>query len=76
MDAYCRSVLRLQGNRIVLRDFLPDDREPFIALEADEAMFTYMRFRIDRASAESVQLPPVQLGDRGSTPSNVRRHRR
>ena len=57
MDAYCRSVLRLQGDRIVLRDFLPDDREPFMALEADEAMFTYMRFRIDRASAESVQLP-------------------
>ena len=57
MDAYCRSVLRLQGNRIALRDFLVQDREPFIALEADEPMFTYMKFRIERASAESVQLP-------------------
>ncbi len=57
LDAYCRSVLRLQGNRIVLRDFLHDDREPFIALETDEAMFTYMKFRVDRASAESIQLP-------------------
>ena len=50
-------MLRLEGDRIVLRDFLEGDREPFVALEADEAMFTYMRFRIDRASAESVQLP-------------------
>ncbi len=50
-------MLRLQGSQIVLRDFLADDSEPFIALAADEAMFTYMRFRIDRASAESVQLP-------------------
>jgi hypothetical protein len=37
-------VLRLQGDPIVLRDFLPDDREPFLALESDEAMFTYMKF--------------------------------
>jgi len=50
-------VLRLQGDRILLRDFVPQDREPFLALEADEAMFTYMKFRIDRGSAESVRLP-------------------
>jgi len=50
-------VLRLQGDRILLRDFVPEDREPFLALEADEAMFTYMKFRIDRDSAESVLLP-------------------
>jgi RimJ/RimL family protein N-acetyltransferase len=50
-------VLRLRGNKILLRDFLPHDREQFLALESDEAMFTYMKFRIDRGSAESVQLP-------------------
>jgi hypothetical protein len=49
-------VLRLQGDRILLRDFVPQDREPFLALEADEVMFTYMKFRIDRGSAESVRL--------------------
>ena len=49
--------MRLQGDRILLRDFVPQDREPFLALEADEAMFTYMKFRIDRDSAESVSLP-------------------
>src|ERR1700722_16584252 len=48
---------RLQGERILLRDFVPQDRGPFLALEADEAMFTYMKFRIDRDSAESVRLP-------------------
>lgn len=50
-------VLRLQGERIVLRDFLPHDRDAFLALESDESMFTYMKFRIDRESAESVVLP-------------------
>jgi RimJ/RimL family protein N-acetyltransferase len=43
----------LRGKRILLRDFHPYDREPFLALEPDEAMFTYMRFRI----SESVHLP-------------------
>jgi RimJ/RimL family protein N-acetyltransferase len=47
-------VLRLQGNLILLRDFVPQDREPFLALEDDEALFTYMKFRIDGESAESV----------------------
>ena len=50
-------MLTLQGNRFLLRDFVPQDREAFLALEADEAMFTYMKFRIDRDSAESVRLP-------------------
>jgi RimJ/RimL family protein N-acetyltransferase len=50
-------VLRLQGARILLRDFVPQDREPFLALEADQAMFNYMKFRIDRDSGESVRLP-------------------
>jgi RimJ/RimL family protein N-acetyltransferase len=50
-------MVRLQGDRILLRDFLPHDREPFLALESDEAMFTYMKFRIDRNSGESVVLP-------------------
>jgi ribosomal-protein-alanine N-acetyltransferase len=50
-------VLRLHGDRLLLRDFVPQDREPFLALEADEATFTYMKFRIDRTSAESVRLP-------------------
>jgi RimJ/RimL family protein N-acetyltransferase len=49
-------MLRLQGDRILLRDFLPNDREPFLALESDEAMFTYMKFRIDRNSGASVLL--------------------
>jgi ribosomal-protein-alanine N-acetyltransferase len=50
-------VLKLQGDPILLRDFVPQDREPFLSLEGDEAMFTYMKFRIDRDSAESVTLP-------------------
>jgi RimJ/RimL family protein N-acetyltransferase len=49
-------VLRLQGDRILLRDFQEEDREAFFALETDEAMFTYTKGRIDRASAESLQL--------------------
>ncbi len=53
-SVYCRSVLRLAGDEILLRDFLPQDQKPFLALESDEAMFTYMKFRIDRGSAESV----------------------
>jgi hypothetical protein len=36
-------VLTLPGERILLRDFLPDDRDPLLALESDEAMFTYMK---------------------------------
>jgi hypothetical protein len=47
-------VLSLAGDQILLRDFLPQDRKPFLALESDEAMFTYMKFRIDRGSAETV----------------------
>ena len=50
-------MLRLQGNRILLRDFLPHDRDPLLALESDESMFTYMKFRVDRDSAESDLLP-------------------
>jgi RimJ/RimL family protein N-acetyltransferase len=50
-------MLRLQGDRIVLRDFLPHDRDPLLALESDEEMFTYMKFRVDRDSARSVLLP-------------------
>jgi len=33
-------VLKLQGNPILLRDFDSRDREPFLSLEGDEAMFT------------------------------------
>ena len=47
-------MLRLVGDQILLRDFLPQDRSPFLALESDEAMFTYMKFRIERGAAESV----------------------
>jgi ribosomal-protein-alanine N-acetyltransferase len=50
-------VLKLQGDQVQLRDFAAHDREPFLALEADEAMFAYMKFRVDRDSAESVLLP-------------------
>jgi ribosomal-protein-alanine N-acetyltransferase len=50
-------MLRLQGDPILLRDFVPQDREPFLSLEGDDAMFTYMKFRIDRDAAESVSLP-------------------
>jgi len=50
-------VLKLQGDAILLRDFVERDREPFLSLESDEAMFTYMKFRIDRDLAESVSLP-------------------
>jgi [ribosomal protein S5]-alanine N-acetyltransferase len=50
-------VLTLQGRRIRLRDFLPHDRDPLLALESDDEMFTYMKFRIDRDSAESTLLP-------------------
>lgn len=56
IGAYSPPVLRLQGDRMVLRDFVPQDRQPFLALEADEAMFTYMKFRIDRGW-EPVRLP-------------------
>jgi RimJ/RimL family protein N-acetyltransferase len=51
------SVLRLQGNRILLRDFLLQDRDSLLALESDEAMFTYMKFRVEEDSAESILLP-------------------
>jgi RimJ/RimL family protein N-acetyltransferase len=50
-------VLTVQGEWIRLRDFLPHDRDPLLELEADDAMFTYMKFRIDRDSAESNLLP-------------------
>jgi hypothetical protein len=43
----------LQGERILLRDFHLQDRESFLALESDEAMFTYMKFPI----VEWVHLP-------------------
>lgn len=52
-------MLKLQGNSILLRDFVSRDREPFLSLEGDEAMFTYMKFRIDRDFAESVSLPKL-----------------
>jgi RimJ/RimL family protein N-acetyltransferase len=45
-------VLTLQGNQILLRDFLPMDRGPLLELASDEAMFTFMRFRIDRSSGD------------------------
>ena len=48
---------RLQRDRILLRDLLPHDRDPLLALESDEAMFTYMKFRVDRDSARAVLLP-------------------
>jgi hypothetical protein len=47
-------VLTLQGEQILLRDFLPIDRGPLLELASDEAMFTYMRFRIDRISGDSL----------------------
>jgi RimJ/RimL family protein N-acetyltransferase len=50
-------MVRLEGARILLRDFLPHDRDALLALESDEAMFTYMKFRVDRDSADSVLLP-------------------
>lgn len=50
-------MLELRGQLVLLRDFLPHDRDPLIALASDEAMFTYMKFRIGRDSAESVLLP-------------------
>lgn len=50
-------MLKLQGERISLRDFTPEDREPFRALEAAERMFTRMKFRVDRDSGERVGLP-------------------
>ena len=50
-------MLRLQGDRILLRDFLPPDRDALLALESDDAMFTYMKFRVDRDSAQSVLWP-------------------
>ena len=50
-------MLRLRGDRILLRDFREYDREPLLALESDEEMFTYMKFRVDRDSAQSVLLP-------------------
>ena len=48
--------MSLPGSEILLRDVLPEDRDSFLALASDEAMFTYMKFRIDRGSAESVRL--------------------
>jgi hypothetical protein len=49
-------MLKLQGDPILLRDFAPQDREPFFSLGGDDAMFTHMKFRIDRDGAESVIL--------------------
>jgi hypothetical protein len=49
-------MLRLQCDGIQLRDFLPCDRDPLLALESDEAVLTYMRFGVDR-EAESLLLP-------------------
>lgn len=62
-------MLKLAGDQIPLRDFLPHDRKPFLALEAEEAMFTYMKFRLDRSSAELVLprlLEEAQLDPRPS----------
>lgn len=50
-------MVQLRGDAILLRDFLPSDREPLLALASDEAMFTYMKFRFDRDSAASVLVP-------------------
>jgi RimJ/RimL family protein N-acetyltransferase len=47
-------VLSLPGSEILLRDVLPEDRDSFLALASDEAMFTYMKFRIDRNAAVSL----------------------
>ena len=44
----------LEGSKIRLRDFAEDDRAAFTALADDDRMFTYMKFRIDRASAPSM----------------------
>lgn len=62
-------MLILQGDHILLRDFAPQDWEPFLLLEGDDAMFTYMKFRIDRDSAESLRLPTVaaRAGPRSQT---------
>jgi RimJ/RimL family protein N-acetyltransferase len=47
-------VLTLPGHQVLLRDFLPKDREPLLELAFDEAMFTYMKFRIDQKLGETL----------------------
>ncbi len=52
LRAYPPQVLVLQGSLIRLRDFVATDGEGLLALADDEAMFTYMKFRIDREWVE------------------------
>src|SRR2546421_5396480 len=42
--------LELRGS-VLLRDFQSSDRDDFVALVHDEAMFEFMKFRLDEASA-------------------------
>lgn len=44
-------LVELRGESVVLRDFRPSDRRPFVALKDDEAMFEYMKFRLDEGFA-------------------------
>lgn len=50
-------ILILEGDRIRLRDFVEADAEAFVALADDDAMFTYMKFRLTRQSALETHLP-------------------
>lgn len=43
--------LTLAGDLVTLRDFTPADGEAFTSLADDDAMFDYMKFRIERATA-------------------------
>jgi [ribosomal protein S5]-alanine N-acetyltransferase len=50
-------VLVLQGDLVRLRSFTEADREPFIEMADDEAMFRYMKFRLTREDAENKYWP-------------------
>lgn len=45
--------VELRGS-VVLRDFRREDRDDFMALVHDDAMFTFMKFRLDEESARDL----------------------
>jgi RimJ/RimL family protein N-acetyltransferase len=57
---------------VVLRDFDPDDRSAFIDWATDEAMYTYMAWRLDGPAAAAVEFERLLGHPERSNPA--RRH--
>jgi RimJ/RimL family protein N-acetyltransferase len=51
---------------VLLRDFQPSDRDDFVALVDDDAMYEYMKFRLDESRA--AQLFEIFVGEPYATP--------